>query len=228
MSASHSPTHDLRRGDSLFSERTKQAGRALLQPVVRLALALRLTANRVTVIGFLIVSGAAVLIAAGNLLIGAAVLTAGSLLDAVDGALARASGGTTPFGGFLDSTLDRAAEAALYAGVAAYYLNTAGDPTWPVVLAFLALTASFLVSYTRARAEGIGLSASVGLAPRVERLVLIIAGIALAGLGLEIGLIGALGVIAVLSTATTIQRIWHVRRLTAAQPPAADGNDKGE
>jgi CDP-diacylglycerol--glycerol-3-phosphate 3-phosphatidyltransferase len=223
MSASHTPTRDLRRGDSLLSERTKQAGRAVLQPVVRLALRLHLTANRVTVIGFLIVSVAAVLVGTGNLLLGAAVLTAGSLLDAVDGALARASGGTTPFGGFLDSTLDRAAEAALYAGVAAYYLGTADEPTWPVVLAFIALAGSFLVSYTRARAEGIGLSASVGLAPRLERLVLIIAGIALAGLGLQIGLTAALAVIAVLSVTTTIQRIWHVQRLSAAQP--ADEND---
>jgi CDP-diacylglycerol---glycerol-3-phosphate 3-phosphatidyltransferase len=220
MSASHTPTRDLRRGDSLLSDRTKEAGRAVLAPVVRLALRLGLTANRVTIIGFVIVSTAAVLIGTGNLLIGAAVLTAGSLLDAVDGALARASGGTTPFGGFLDSTLDRAAEAALYAGVVAYFLNTAEQPTGPVVLAFVALAGSFLVSYTRARAEAMGLTASVGLAPRVERLVLIVAGIALAGLGFGIGLIGALAVIAVLSVATTVQRIWHVQRLSAASPPA--------
>jgi CDP-diacylglycerol---glycerol-3-phosphate 3-phosphatidyltransferase len=226
MSASHpgtapGTTHDLRRGDSLLSARVKETGRSLLAPVVRLAVRLHLTANTVTVIGFLIVVLASVLVANGQLLWGAATLTAGSLLDAVDGALARATGGTTPFGGFLDSTLDRAAEAVLFGGVAAYYLLWHSDPALPVMLAVLALVGSFLVSYTRARAEGLGLTAEVGLAPRVERLVLVIGGIGLAGLGLDIGLIGALAVVAGLSTATTAQRIWHVQRLSAGAPRPA-------
>ncbi|HSM38517.1 MAG TPA: CDP-alcohol phosphatidyltransferase family protein [Candidatus Limnocylindrales bacterium] len=218
MSASQPRARDLRHGDSLLSTRIKETGRAVLQPVVRLAVRLHLTANTVTVIGFFIVAGAAVLVASGNLLAGAALLTAGSLLDAVDGALARATGGTTPFGGFLDSTLDRAAEAFLYAGVAGYYLLGSQEPAWPVLLALAALTGSFLVSYTRARAEGMGLTAEIGVAPRVERLVLVIAGIALAGIGIEVGLIGAMAVVAVLAVATTAQRIWHVHRLSAALP----------
>lgn len=223
MSASHPGTHDLRRGDSLLSTRVKEAGRQVLAPVVRLAVRLHLTANTVTVIGFLIVVAASILVATGNLLAGAIVLTAGSLLDAVDGALARATGGTTPFGGFLDSTLDRAAEAVLFGGVAAYYLLASPDPALPVLLAMTALTGSFLVSYTRARAEGLGLSAEVGLATRLERLVLAIGGIGLAGIGIEMGLIGALLVVACLSVATTAQRIWHVHRLTAGAPrPAVD------
>jgi CDP-diacylglycerol--glycerol-3-phosphate 3-phosphatidyltransferase len=214
MSASHPSAHDLRRGDSLLSARAKEMGRALLAPIVRLAVRLHLTANTVTVGGFLIVAVAAGLVGTGNLLAGAAVLVAGSLLDAVDGALARATGGSTAFGSFLDSTLDRAAEAILYGGVAAYYLTTAVEPTGPVLLALVAMAGSFMVSYTRARAEGIGVSATVGLAPRMERLILLVAGILLAGLGLEMGLIGAIGVIAILSVATTIQRIWHVHRLS--------------
>ncbi|HYM52494.1 MAG TPA: CDP-alcohol phosphatidyltransferase family protein [Candidatus Dormibacteraeota bacterium] len=223
MSASHQSAHDLRRGDSLLSTRAREMGRAALAPVVRLAVRLHLTANTVTVIGFGMVVVAAGLVATGNFLAGAAVLVAGSLLDAVDGALARATGGTTAFGSFLDSTLDRAAEAVLYGGVAAYYLLTAADPTGPVLLALVAMAGSFMVSYTRARAEGIGFSAAVGLAPRLERLVLIVAGILLAGIGLEIGLIGAIGIIAALSVATTVQRIWHVHRLSASSPrPAAD------
>lgn len=221
MSASHPSAHDLRQGDSLLSARAKEIGRALLTPVVRLAVRLHLTPNSVTVIGFAIVVIAAGLVGTGSLLAGATVLVAGSLLDAVDGALARATGGTTAFGSFLDSTLDRAAEAILYGGVAAYFLAGRGDPTWPVLLALVAMAASFMVSYTRARAEGIGVSATVGLAPRMERLVLLVAGIVLAGMGLEIGLIGAIGVIAVLSVATTIQRIWHVHHLSTAGPRAA-------
>jgi CDP-diacylglycerol--glycerol-3-phosphate 3-phosphatidyltransferase len=215
MSASQPRAHDLRRGDSLLSTRAKEAARALLAPVVRLAVAMRLTPNAITVIGFVIVVAAAALVGSGNLLGGAAVLTAGSLLDAVDGALARATGVTSAFGSFLDSTLDRAAEAVLYGGIAAYYLQSAAEPAGPVLLALLALAGSFMVSYTRARAEGIGISAAVGLAPRLERLVLIVAGISLAGIGYEIALIGALAVIAVLSVATTIQRIWHVHQLSS-------------
>jgi phosphatidylinositol phosphate synthase len=221
MSASHPSAHDLQRGDSLLSTRAREMGRAALAPVVRLAVRLHLTPNTVTVIGFAMVMVAAGLVGTGNLLAGTAVLIAGSLLDAVDGALARATGGTTAFGSFLDSTLDRAAEAVLYGGVAAYYLATAADPTGPVLLALVAMAGSFMVSYTRARAEGIGVSATVGLAPRLERLVLIVAGIFLAGIGLEIGLIGAIGVIAALSVATTVQRIWHVHRLSAARPRLA-------
>jgi CDP-diacylglycerol--glycerol-3-phosphate 3-phosphatidyltransferase len=86
----------------------------------------------------------------------------------------------------------------------------------------VALTGSFLVSYTRARAEGLGLSAEVGLAPRVERLVLVIGGIGLAGIGFEVALIIALAVVAALSVATSIQRIWHVHRLSALPRPAGE------
>lgn len=221
MSASQSRAHDLRRGDSLLSARAKEAGRALLRPVVRLAMALHLTPNVITIVGFVIVAGAAALVGTGNLLAGAVLLTVGSLLDAVDGALARATGAGSTFGSFLDSTLDRAAEAALYGGIVAYFLQGAAEPTVPVLLALLALAGSFMVSYTRARAEGIGLTASVGLAPRMERLVLTIGGIGLAGLGLQIALIAVLAIVAALSVATTVQRIWHVHRLSSATPAAA-------
>jgi CDP-diacylglycerol--glycerol-3-phosphate 3-phosphatidyltransferase len=190
----------------------KEAGRALLAPLVRLAQRLGITPNGVTVIGFVVVAFAAGMVAFGQLLAGAAVLVAGSLLDAVDGALARATGGTTAFGGFLDSTLDRAAEAILYAGVVVYFLRSEADPTGPVVVALAALCGSFMVSYTRAKAEAFGISAAVGLAPRTERLVLVVAGIALAGVGIGFGLIGAIGIVAALAAATTIQRIWHVQR----------------
>jgi CDP-diacylglycerol--glycerol-3-phosphate 3-phosphatidyltransferase len=179
---------------------------------VRLAQRLGITPNGVTVIGFVVVAFAAGMVAFGQLLAGAGVLVAGSLLDAVDGALARATGGTTAFGGFLDSTLDRAAEAILYAAVVVYFLRSEADPIGPVVLALAALCGSFMVSYTRAKAEAFGISAAVGLAPRTERLVLVVAGIALAGLGIRFGLIGAIGIVAALAAATTIQRIWHVQR----------------
>jgi CDP-diacylglycerol--glycerol-3-phosphate 3-phosphatidyltransferase len=225
MSASHPRAGELPRGNSLFSNRVKAAARAFLSPLVRLAQRLGITANRVTVAGFCIVVAAAALVAMGQLLIGAVVLVAGSLLDAVDGALARATGGSTAFGSFLDSTLDRAAEAIVYAGIVVYVMRVSPDPVWPVLLALTALGGSFMVSYTRAKAEALGLSASVGLAPRTERMVLIVAGIGLAGLGWPIGLIGAIVIIAALSVATTLQRIWHVQRQVAATSAATGIGD---
>jgi CDP-diacylglycerol--glycerol-3-phosphate 3-phosphatidyltransferase len=214
MSASREHARELRRGASVLPHWLKDAARATLLPVVRLAAALHLTPNTITVIGLLLTLAAAALVGAGWLLVGAAVLTVGSLLDAVDGALARAQGGGTPFGGFLDSTLDRASEAIVYAGIAAWFLGTLEQPMWPVLAAMGALSGSFLVSYARARAEGIGFQASVGLAPRTERLVLLIVGVALAGLGFTQVLIGILVAITLLTVATVIQRISHVWRLS--------------
>ncbi len=215
MSASHPSAHGMPRGDSLLPAWAKETVRAILDPIVRLALAMHVTANTVTVLGLGITVIAAVLIGSGDLLAGALVLMGGSLLDAVDGALARATGGGTPFGGFLDSTIDRASEAIVYVAIAAYYLQ-GNAPTWPVLAAFMALAGSFMVSYSRARAEGIGISAAVGIAPRTERLVLIIAGLGLAGLAIRPALIAVLWIIAALTVATTAQRIWHVWRLTAS------------
>jgi CDP-diacylglycerol--glycerol-3-phosphate 3-phosphatidyltransferase len=218
MSASQQEARELARGSSIFSSRVKQSGRALLAPVVRLAMALRLTPNTITVIGLLITVVASVLVANGLLLPGAALLTAGSLLDAVDGALARAQGSGTAFGGFLDSTLDRSGEAILYIGIGSWLMSSQPEPALPMLALMIALAGSFLVSYSHARAQGIGLAADVGLAPRTERLVLVIAGVALAGFGFTAGLIGVLVILAALTVATVIQRIWHVWRLSQAAP----------
>jgi CDP-diacylglycerol--glycerol-3-phosphate 3-phosphatidyltransferase len=205
MSASHPRAGDLPRGNALLSNRLKEAARELLAPLVRLAQRLGITPNRVTIAGFIVVVAAAGVVAAGGLLVGAL------------------------FGSFLDSTLDRASEGILYVGIVAYFLRTSADPLWPVLLALAALSGSFMVSYTRARAEALGIPASVGLAPRTERMVLVVAGIGLAGLGWEIGLTGAIGIIAALAAATTVQRIWHVRRqIEASSSPSGIGGTAQE
>lgn len=206
----------LRRGDSVLPAWVKEGARAVLAPVVRLAMALHLTPNTITVIGLGITIVASTLVALDWLLLGAAILTAGSLLDAVDGALARAQGSGTAFGGFLDSTLDRAGEAILFIGVGTWLLRTQPDPVLPVLALMVAMAGSFLVSYTHARAQGMGLAATIGLAPRTERLVLVIAGIALAGLGFSTGLIGIIVILAALTVITVVQRIRHVWRLSEA------------
>ena len=106
----------------------------------------------------------------------------------------------------------------------AWLLRTQPDPTLPVLLLMVALAGSFLVSYAHARAQGIGLAADVGLAPRTERLVLVIVGVALAGLGWTAGLIGALAIIAALTIVTVVQRIRHVWNLTQASTPESKEN----
>ncbi len=216
MSASRESAQDMQRGTSVFSSRVKQSGRAILAPLIRLAMALRLTPNTITVIGLGITIVAAVLIATDLLLIGAALLTFGSLLDAVDGGLARAQGSGTPFGAFFDSTLDRSGEAIVYIGIGAWILATQPEPMLPMLALMIALGGSFLVSYAHARAQGIGLAADIGLAPRTERLVFVIAGVTLAGFGFDVALIGALVLIALLTVTTVVQRIWHVWRLSQA------------
>ena len=214
MSASRQEAQKDPHGTSILSTRAKQSGRALLAPVIRLAMALGLTPNAITVIGLGLTVVAAFLIGYGFLIAGAAVLFFGSILDAVDGGLARATGGTTPFGGFLDSTLDRSGEAIAYIGIGAWLVTNQPEPALPMIALLIAMAGSFLVSYAHARAQGIGLSADVGLAPRTERLVLVIIGVALAGFGFVPGLIGVLVILAALTVVTVIQRIWHVRRLS--------------
>ncbi|HEY8169468.1 MAG TPA: CDP-alcohol phosphatidyltransferase family protein [Candidatus Limnocylindria bacterium] len=216
MSASPQSAQGPTRSASVFSARFKQTGRAFLSPLIRLAMALHLTPNTITVIGLGITIVASVLIANDLLIIGAALLTFGSLLDAVDGGLARAQGSGTAFGAFFDSTLDRSGEGIVYIGIGVWILSSQPEPMLPLLALMIALAGSFLVSYAHARAQGIGLEAEVGLAPRTERLVFVIAGVALAGFGFDIGLIVALVLIAALTVITVIQRIWHVWRLSQA------------
>jgi CDP-diacylglycerol---glycerol-3-phosphate 3-phosphatidyltransferase len=215
-SAPHAPPA---RGGSVLSNRVKQGGRALLTPLIRLAMALHLTPNTITVIGLSLTIVASTLIAFDVLLIGAAILTFGSLLDAVDGGLARAQGTGTPFGAFFDSTLDRSGEAIVFIGVGTWILRTQPDPILPMLVLMVAMAGSLLVSYAHARAQGIGLGAEVGLAPRTERLVLVIVGVALAGLGFTVGLLGVLVILAILTVITVVQRIAHVWRLSRATAP---------
>jgi CDP-diacylglycerol--glycerol-3-phosphate 3-phosphatidyltransferase len=131
----------------------------------------------------------------------------GSLLDILDGALARIGGKTTPFGAFIDSTTDRVGEGAMLAAIALVFSRHGKD--WAVVLAVAAVVGSFLVSYTRARAEALGLRGDVGLGSRAERVVLITAGLVFAPWG---GLPWAIVALAATAWLTVVQRILHVRK----------------
>jgi CDP-diacylglycerol---glycerol-3-phosphate 3-phosphatidyltransferase len=138
---------------------------------------------------------------------GAILFWAGSLLDVLDGALARQSGRGTPFGAFLDSTTDRIGEAAMLGAIALVFSRDGNE--WALGAAFAAMTASFLVSYTRARAEALGMKGDVGLGSRAERVTVIVTGLFLAPWGL---LPWAVYLLNVTAWITVVQRVLHVRR----------------
>jgi CDP-diacylglycerol---glycerol-3-phosphate 3-phosphatidyltransferase len=137
----------------------------------------------------------------------AVVFVTGSLLDILDGALARAGGKTTPFGAFIDSTTDRVSEGFMLTAIA-YVLARHHHPTF-VAVDVLAVVGSFLVSYTRARAEALGLRGDVGIGSRAERVVVITAGLVLAPWG---GLGWSLVLLAATAWVTVVQRVLHVRK----------------
>ena len=209
----------------------KRVAHQVLDPIVRGMLALGLQPDHLTVLGFALSLGAGFSFAIGRFRVAATVALVAGVCDILDGQLARLGGKVTRFGGFLDSTLDRIAEAALFVGLAWYYMAQLVDMTvnpnrvlaniehnlYPITFAFIALFAilglvgSFMVSYTRARAEGLGLECKVGWFERPERLVvLIVAGFF--GLGPVIP--GMLIVLVVFSFATAIQRMAHVWKIT--------------
>jgi len=173
----------------------------------------RVTPNALTASGVLLCAAASVLVLfenRGELLfywLAAFVFVTGSVLDILDGALARAGGKTTPFGAFIDSTTDRVSEGFMLTAIA-YVLATHHRPVF-VAVAMAAVAGSFLVSYTRARAEALGLRGDVGIGSRAERVVVITAGLVLAPWGV---LPWALVLLAATAWLTVVQRILHVRK----------------
>ncbi len=155
-----------------ISESVRSLSQPLLLPIVRVLASLGIHPNFISVLCFLGFLIGAYFIGRGEFITGAFILLFSAPLDAVDGALARYSNKVTRFGAFLDSTLDRYGEIALFLGFLWYYLKT-NNPEG-VLLSFLAITGSLMVSYTRARAEGAGFECKVGLLTRFERLALLI------------------------------------------------------
>ena len=214
-----------------YKDVLKRVAHQALDPLVRGLLALGLKADHLTALGFFLSLVAGLEFALGQFQIASAVATVSGICDILDGQVARIGGRTTRFGAFLDSSLDRVAEAALFVGISWYYtaqlVDMAVNPhrvlsnlqhglepvTFAVIasIAMLALVGSFMVSYTRARAEGLGLECKVGWFERPERMVLIIVA-GFFGLGPVIP--GALIVLVVFSFATAAQRMAHVWKIT--------------
>jgi CDP-diacylglycerol--glycerol-3-phosphate 3-phosphatidyltransferase len=165
------------------------------------------TPNQITVAGLALNVVAAALVVERHFVWATVVFIAGSILDILDGALARTQGQLTPFGGFLDSTTDRLSEGLILGAIAIVLADQGHQVALGCV--FVALVGSFLVSYTRAKAESLGLRGEAGLMARAERVVLIAAVLPFAGLG---ALPYLIYVLAALTTVTVIQRILYVRR----------------
>jgi CDP-diacylglycerol--glycerol-3-phosphate 3-phosphatidyltransferase len=166
----------------------------------------RLTPNAISLTGFALCLLAAALIWEDHVLLGGIAFVVGSVCDTLDGRYARRSGKGSPFGAFLDSTLDRIEEGVVLTAVA-YRFATEGQELAAAAVV-LAVLASLMVSYTRARAEALGVECKVGIADRAVRVVILSAGLILAGIGL---LEPSVYVLAGLSVVTVLQRIWHVR-----------------
>lgn len=173
----------------------------------------RLTPNAISLTGFVLNVVAAVLVYERKFFLGGIAFIVGSIMDTLDGRYSRMSGKGTPFGAFLDSTLDRLEEGIVLTAVAAYFAARGNELAVAAVV--LAVLASLMVSYTRARAEALGIECKVGLATRPVRVVIIAAGLLFAK-GASLGhfelLAPAVYVLAALAIVTVGQRIAHVRR----------------
>jgi len=193
-------------------------------PVARTAIRLGIGPNAITTTGLVVVLAAAVAFGGGAVRLGGALLLFSGLFDILDGQVARLGHRTTAFGAFYDSTLDRVGEAGLFAGIALYFLRGGVPPdrvTIAVMVTIAALVSSVLVSYTRARAEGLGLECRVGIAARAERILLLGAPTLFFAAGpnglLLFWIVVALGIA---TTITVVQRVVHVARIADRTPGA--------
>ena len=168
------------------------------------------TPNTLTVMGFLVSVAAGVLIAKEYFLAGGLVVLFAGAFDLLDGPVARVTGKTSKFGGFLDSTLDRLSEAAVLAGILAYY-TFFEKGTWEPLLAYACFVGSVMVSYLRARAESLGVKCEVGIFTRTERVIVMSIGL-IVGQWCHLAIPIMLGIITALAFVTVIQRVIHVQR----------------
>lgn len=182
----------------------RRQSQVVLIPIVRVIARMGLTPNMLTVIGLLLNVLVALVLAQGALGLGGALLLLAASFDALDGTLARFTGRQSRFGAFFDSTLDRYSEAIIYGGLLYHFLEQEARPE--LLLVYAAIIGSLMVSYARARAEGLGIECKVGLATRADRMLLLAGGLIVGWVRLVLWLV------ALLSHLTAVQRIVHVWR----------------
>jgi CDP-diacylglycerol--glycerol-3-phosphate 3-phosphatidyltransferase len=196
---------------------------ALFTPVARWLLRVGVSPDAVTIIGTAgVVVGALVFYPLGQLWWGTLFITAFIFSDVLDGIMARMQAVGGRWGNFLDSTLDRIADGALFAGLAVWFFTGGSDV--PIALAAtVCLVLGMVVSYARAKAESLGFTANIGIAERAERLVSVLVVTGFTGLGLpDVVLLVTLGLLALASFITVVQRVASVRRQALTEPSPAD------
>jgi phosphatidylglycerophosphate synthase len=191
----------------MFTTRFEAWVRRHAQRLMSAVSRLPVTPNQITVVGTAITFLAAALVAMGQLRWGGVVLAIGGTFDILDGALARSTRRSYPYGAFLDSTLDRYSEGAMYIGLAAYFSTVGGEiGRWLIIGTAAALAGSFLVSYVRARAQSLGFTCETGIFARPERVVVTVVGLVFGGYVLY----GVVFLLAILTNLTALQRIREV------------------
>lgn len=193
----------------MLSELARKYTRFILEPIARFVSWTRISPNVISMIGFLLTVGVAFVIGAGYLRLGGVLIFAAAGFDALDGTLARLTERTSRFGAFLDSTLDRFSEAIIFLGLFIYLVNQ--DAQTELILIYATVVGSLMVSYARARAEGIGVMLKDGLLTRFERITLLVLGL------IANQLVLVLWVMAILTNFTAIQRMWLVWRITGGE-----------
>jgi CDP-diacylglycerol--glycerol-3-phosphate 3-phosphatidyltransferase len=192
----------------------------IFTPVADALLRAGVSPDAVTITGTLVVVVTALwAYPTGNLLLGTIIIGVFALTDSLDGVMARRAGRSGPWGAFLDSTLDRFADAAIFGGLVLWFFGD-GDDRLGAVLALACLILGSIVPYARARAEGLGMTASGGIAERADRLVLVLVATGLVGFGVpDVVLTVVLGLLAVASAVTVVQRMAmvHAQATRAAE-----------
>ncbi len=200
----------------MLSLRVRPVLARVVDPVAAALLRAGVSPDAITVLGTLgVVTGALALFPRGQLFVGTLVVTVFVLTDMLDGAMARRIERRSVFGAWLDSTCDRLADAAVFSGLVLWLVGE-GDDRLLAGVALFCLVAGSLVSYAKARSEGLGLRCDVGLAERAERLIIVLVGAGVSGLGVSWALPVGLWVLAVASAVTVVQRLLEVRRQATA------------
>ncbi|MEW5719781.1 MAG: CDP-alcohol phosphatidyltransferase family protein [Chloroflexota bacterium] len=201
----------------MLSNLIRQRAQAFLNVIARGLGAMGLTPNALTLIGFGFMCVIGAVLATGNFALGGALIIAAGIFDALDGTLARLTNRVTKFGAFLDSTTDRFAEGAIFFGTLYAFMQR--GVTFVAYLIFFALLGSLMVSYARARAEGIGVQCKEGMLTRFERIALIVIGLIVTAFFGDAPLLIVLGFLAIFTNVTAVQRMWLVYRATRADTP---------
>lgn len=186
-------------------------GRLLSEPIVKVLARLGISPNMLTLVGFALNAATAYVLATGHFIAGGFLVLFASWFDMLDGAMARITDNKTQFGAFLDSTMDRFCEAALFLGLLIFYADRGED--WMTALVYVTIVGSLMVSYTRARAEAVGLKGEIGIMARPERIVLLTLGLFLSQIAMG-ALVIVIWILAIGTNFTAIRRIIYAWQQT--------------